>query len=139
MSENKNPNRSITPSKGLNFFQDIILRIKLVLRLMGDSRVPVWLKLMPVGALVYVVWPIDIPGPIDDAAVLGLGLYLFVEMCPPDVVEEHLKALRPNLPGGWDDLTQSMPGNQSSGPATKPPSPPPPEGDVVDGEYHEVK
>jgi hypothetical protein len=33
------------------------------------------------------------PGPIDDAAIIWLATYLFVELCPPDVVQEHLEAL----------------------------------------------
>jgi hypothetical protein len=33
-------------------------------------------------------------GPIDDAAMLGLGCYLFIELCPKDVVEEHIQQLK---------------------------------------------
>jgi len=88
---------SIIPSKG--FFQDLLLRIKLILRLMGDGRVSPFLKLIPIGALVYLVSPLDLAiGPIDDAAVVWLGLYLFQELCPPDVVQEHMIALGGALP-----------------------------------------
>lgn len=90
MSDNRN--RSILPSRS-NFFGDLLARAKLILRLMGDNRVNPLLKLIPVGSLVYLLFPLDVPGPIDDAAILWLGLYLFVEMCPPGVVEEHLRAL----------------------------------------------
>ena len=42
----------------------------------------------------YLVLPDIVPGPIDDAAVIWLATYLFVELCPPDVVQEHLDALK---------------------------------------------
>jgi hypothetical protein len=70
------------------------MRIKLILRLMGDSRVSPFLKLIPIGAVLYVLWPIDIPGPFDDAGVMLLGSTLFVELAPHAVVQEHLAALR---------------------------------------------
>jgi hypothetical protein len=87
------PNRKITLSQNGGFFQDISLRIKLILRLLGDSRVSPLLKVLPIGSLVYLLMPDIAPGPIDDAAVIWLATYLFVELCPPNVVQEHLEAL----------------------------------------------
>lgn len=92
MSEKSN--RKITVSQDGGFIQDLTLRIKLILRLMGDSRVSPFLKLMPIGSLVYLVVPDIAIGPIDDAAVIWLATYLFVELCPPAVVQEHLEALK---------------------------------------------
>ncbi len=88
-------NRKITFPQGDGFLQGLILRIKLILRLMADPRVNPLLKLLPIGALVYWISPIDfLPvNPIDDGLIIWLGTYLFVEMCPPDVVQEHLDAL----------------------------------------------
>jgi hypothetical protein len=91
MSENRQ--RSITPSKGGGVFHDLAVRIKLIMRLMTDPRVSPWLKIIPVGSLLYLLFPDLAPGPLDDAAVIWLGAYLFVELCPPDVVQEHLSAL----------------------------------------------
>ncbi len=91
MSQN-NPN-PITQSKG-GIFQDLALRIKLILRLMADSRVNPLAKLLPIGALVYWIVPDLAPGPIDDALVLWVGTSLFVELCPPDVVQEHMASLK---------------------------------------------
>ena len=74
--------------------RDVVLRSKLILRLMGDRRVSLWLKLIPIGTLIYWLSPVDaiagIPGlsALDDIAVLGVGMYTFIEMCPPDVVRE---------------------------------------------------
>jgi len=92
MSEKSN--RKITVSQDGGFIQDLTLRIKLILRLIGDSRVSPLLKLMPIGSLVYLVVPDIAIGPIDDAAVIWLATYLFVELCPPAVVQEHLEALK---------------------------------------------
>lgn len=95
------------------FFQDLILRAKLILRLMGDRRVNFLLKLLPVGALVYLVSPIDIlPGAVlpvigalDDAAVIWIGANLFVSLCPDDVVQEHMNALRKVVSANWKDAS----------------------------------
>jgi len=81
------------PAQGGNIVTELSQRIKLILRLMRDSRVNPLLKLLPLGSLVYLVFPFDIPTPLDDALVIWLGATLFVELCPPDVVEEHRRAL----------------------------------------------
>jgi hypothetical protein len=100
------------------------MRIKLILKLMGDRRVNPLLKLIPIGALVYLVIP-DFPGPFDDAAVLWLGSYLFVELCPPQVVEEHMAALKRTITAEWHD------------PAPKPEETSRADEDVIDGEFRE--
>jgi hypothetical protein len=69
-------------------------QVKLLLRLLRDSRVSPLLKVLPVGAVLYLISPLDAALPvIDDAVVIGLGMYAFVELCPPDVVAEHRAAL----------------------------------------------
>jgi uncharacterized membrane protein YkvA (DUF1232 family) len=115
--------RKITPpSQGV--MTEILLRGKLILRLLGDKRVNLVLKLLPIGSLVYLISPIDfmpIPIPVDDALILWLGGFLFIELCPPDVVQEHMAALNQVIPGEWKDGSPSAR----------------PEEDVVDGEWHE--
>ena len=70
--------------------------IRLILRLVADGRVNPLLKLLPVASLVYLFSPLDAPIPlIDDALVLWLGNSLFLELCPPDVVDEHRTSLEP--------------------------------------------
>jgi uncharacterized membrane protein YkvA (DUF1232 family) len=110
MSEKKHP--IINQDKG--FFQDVVFRIKLILRLMGDRRVNFFLKLLPVGALIYLVSPIDllpgavIPviGALDDAAVLWIGANLFISLCPDDVVQEHTNILKKVVTATWRDAPQ---------------------------------
>jgi uncharacterized membrane protein YkvA (DUF1232 family) len=97
----KRPSRDIVPARG-GVFKEVVMRIKLILRLMGDRRVSPLVKLIPIGTLAYWLWPIDliagIPGlsALDDIAVLGLGTYMFIELCPPEVVREHTKQLMSN-------------------------------------------
>ena len=64
-----------------------------MMRLIGDARVNPLLKLLPIGSLLYLIIPDLAIGPIDDVAVIWLGSYLFIELCPPPVVAEHTKAL----------------------------------------------
>lgn len=78
---------------GGGFFSDLSQRVRLVIRLIRDERINPLLKLMPIASLIYLFVPDLAPGPIDDAAVIWLGGYLFVELCPPDVVEEHIREL----------------------------------------------
>ncbi|MBN1146099.1 MAG: hypothetical protein JXA78_02505 [Anaerolineales bacterium] len=100
MSEDKD-RRIIDPKSGI--FADLAVRVKLILRLVADPRVSPFLKLLPVGSVLYFLIPDIAPGPIDDVAVIWLGAYLFVEMCPPDVVQEHMAALKQVAPGEWHD------------------------------------
>lgn len=68
--------------------------VRLVLRLIADKRVNFFLKLLPIGTLVYLVSPLDAAIPaVDDAFVIGLGTYVFIELCPQDVVQEHQEQL----------------------------------------------
>jgi hypothetical protein len=84
-------------------FSDLVNRIKLILRLMGDPRVSPLVKIIPIGSLIYLLFPDIAPGPVDDAAIIWFGTYLFVELCPPDVVEEHMAAIRRTIPGQWQE------------------------------------
>jgi uncharacterized membrane protein YkvA (DUF1232 family) len=102
-SMNKKPSQSIIPSQG-GIIQDLTLRAKLFFRLLGDARVSPWAKLIPIGALIYLISPLDlIPGDFltviglaDDAAILWLGYYAFIELCPPEVVREIAKKIVSN-------------------------------------------
>lgn len=86
--------------------QDVITKAKLIYKLMGDRRVSSYLKILPVGSLIYLISPVDfLPFlPFDDIAIVGMGLYLFVELCPQFVVEEHLTNLRLNIPRPFDNI-----------------------------------
>jgi len=93
-------------SAKIGFFQKIWLEVKLVFRLMKDKRVNPFAKLLPLAAFIYWIVPDLVPGPIDDALVMWFGFYLFIELCPPDVVAEHRRALLSVIPGEWHDPTK---------------------------------
>ena len=82
------------PKLTSSFFSTIADEIRLVLRLMADRRVNPFLKVLPIGTVIYFFIPDLILGPIDDALIVGIGTYLFIELCPPHIVEEHREALR---------------------------------------------
>ena len=136
MSENKERKIALPPG---NVFNDILLRIKLILRLMGDSRVSPLLKALPVGTVFYLLFPDLAPGPIDDAAILWLGAYLFVELCPPWVVQEHMEALHLVAAG---ELHQADIGTQPEAPRVvneKPPESRPAEEQVIDADFRDAQ
>lgn len=103
MADKKDRDLMVTPQKGM--IHNIVIQAKLLLRLLGDKRVSFWAKLVPIGALIYLISPVDlmpgvafpIIGALDDAAIVGLGSYVFLELCPPAVVKEHMKALTSNM------------------------------------------
>jgi len=109
MADKKPRDLMVTPQSGM--IHNLVIQTKLILRLIGDRRVSFWAKLIPIGALIYLVSPVDlipggvlpIIGALDDAAVVGLGSYIFLEFCPPAVVQEHMKALNSNMAGSAGD------------------------------------
>jgi uncharacterized membrane protein YkvA (DUF1232 family) len=98
--------KKIPPAKRSKVFEEISLRMKLILRLLMDSRVHPLLKLLPLAPLIYLLVPDLLPGPIDDAIVLWLGSQLFVELCPPEVVREHMNALNSVIEGEWREIDE---------------------------------
>lgn len=82
--------------EALGFFKDLIRQIRLLWRLLNDPRVPSWVKTIPLVALLYLIFPIDlVPDPalglgqLDDLAVILLGLKFFRDLSPRSVVQEH--------------------------------------------------
>jgi uncharacterized membrane protein YkvA (DUF1232 family) len=74
--------------------------LKLFSRLVKDSRVNLVPKLVLLAILGYIVLPMDlvpdfIPGlgQVDDLVVALAGLKLFLRLCPPAVVQEHVKSI----------------------------------------------
>jgi uncharacterized membrane protein YkvA (DUF1232 family) len=98
----KKPNKLLIPPQG-GMLKEFVARLKLIARLMGDRRVNILLKALPLASVAYLFMPADlIPivpviSALDDAAVLWIGSTLFVELCPPAVVQEHMKELSSNV------------------------------------------
>jgi uncharacterized membrane protein YkvA (DUF1232 family) len=91
----------VVASNRVGILGELVRNAQLVWRLLKDPRVPLPIKLIIPGVVgVYVLSPIDfmpdvlpLIGQIDDIAVLFGGVMLFIQMCPPDVVDEHRAAL----------------------------------------------
>lgn len=74
--------------------------LRLILRLMGDSRVSKFWKLLPLLGVAYLLSPVDlIPGflpvigQLDDLGLLLLGINLFARIAPEDVALEYKREL----------------------------------------------
>jgi len=102
MSQDRRPMRVPPDDTGALFawIQDVARQARLAWRLFWDQRVPLWTKLIPPAALAYALFPVDIIpdvalglGQLDDIAVLLIGVKLFIELSPPEVVQEHLLTL----------------------------------------------
>ena len=70
--------------------------LKLVWRLLRDRRVPLFTKIIPVIAFLYLAWPTDIIkdfipilGHLDDLIVVSLLLLLFIAASPGQVVADQ--------------------------------------------------
>ena len=68
------------------------------------------LKIIPLFTVLYFIIPDPIPLPfeLDDWGVLIVGMYLFVQLCPPEIVAENLEAIRKGtIPGSWKEPGES--------------------------------
>jgi uncharacterized membrane protein YkvA (DUF1232 family) len=119
--------RELSPqSRDPNTLRSLYDRAIVSFKLMFDNRVSLLTKLIPVATIAYVLSPVDfIPellvgplGAIDDVGIVLLGLTMFMQASPPDIVQEHLRALR----AGRGDAVAA---------------PQYPEDDVIDGEIME--
>ena len=84
-----------TPNPYLATILDIVHNLRLAWQLFRDKRVPLWTKGVPLAALAYLVWPLDILadpalglGQLDDLAIIMLGIKAFVSLCPPQLVAQ---------------------------------------------------
>jgi len=84
----------------LGFLADLIRHARLAWRLWRDPRISLWLKAIVPASVCYVILPLDfLPdlflglGQLDDLAVIIFGVTLFIELCPSEVVREHMQSL----------------------------------------------
>ena len=81
----------------LRFLLNLPNFVRLYWRLFKDARVSLWPKALLVLSLLYVVSPVDfIPdllpliGEVDDLMIVGFAGWLFIQLCPHEVVREHV-------------------------------------------------
>lgn len=86
--------------RGWRFLRHLPDFVRLYWRLLTDGRVSVWPKALLLLSVLYVLSPLDfipdvIPfiGEVDDLLVLIVACRLFMYLCPPDVVREHVRRI----------------------------------------------
>jgi uncharacterized membrane protein YkvA (DUF1232 family) len=87
-------------TRGLRFLRYLPQFVRLYWRLLWDRRVSIWPKALLLLSALYVVSPIDIIpdvipffGEIDDVVVVIAACRLFIYLCPPAVVQEHVRRI----------------------------------------------
>lgn len=100
MSRNQRPS--------IGFWASLIQRFRLTWRLLWDPRVSGWTKLVPFLVALYIISPVDfLPdwvlglGQLDDLGVLLVGVRLFTELIPEEIVLQHLNAMGINVGQWW--------------------------------------
>lgn len=85
------------------FWREMWHQVRLVWYLIRDPEVPLYLKLLPLVAVIYVLIPIDlipdlIPGlgQLDDLTALIVGGKVFIELAPQHVIARYIDSLRQN-------------------------------------------
>jgi len=66
-----------------------VKQLQLIIRLLKDKRVHPLFKVLPFLSLIYLIYPDFVPGPFDDAVVIGLFMQFFMSLVPDDLVDEH--------------------------------------------------
>lgn len=83
------------------FWREVWRQARLAWYLIRSPEVPLYLKLLPALAVVYVLLPTDfIPdvfpliGQLDDVTALLVGAKVFIELAPQEVVAQYMRAAR---------------------------------------------
>lgn len=73
------------------FLQDL----RLAWRLLGERRMPLWTKVVPVLVVLYLLWPVDLLadpflglGQLDDLALVLVAVELFIALAPTSLRDE---------------------------------------------------
>lgn len=70
-------------------------QLQLVWQLIRDPETPTYLKLLPIGAVIYWIFPLEGLGipvlatPLDDIAILYAAVRGFINMAPPHLVARY--------------------------------------------------
>jgi uncharacterized membrane protein YkvA (DUF1232 family) len=104
------------PGRTASWLAETLKQGRLILRLLGDRRVPIWPKLIIPATIAYILWPIDLLmdpmlglGQLDDVAVFLIGFKLFVELCPTDIVRQHLEQMSSVVEGTYRVVRENGP------------------------------
>ena len=67
----------------------MVRQLQLIIRLLKDKRIHPLIKVLPFLSLIYLIYPDFVPGPFDDAVVIGLFMQFFMSLVPDELVDEH--------------------------------------------------
>lgn len=100
-------------------YGNIWQQLQLAWRLWRDRETPFFLKLLPLGAVLYWLFPLEGLGlpilatPIDDVAVLYVALTAFINLAPPALVARHRATLQPTVvEGEWAPADDPIPAHK---------------------------
>lgn len=86
--------------RGVRFLRHLPHFVRLYWRLLWDRRVSLWPKALLLLSALYVLSPVDIIpdvlpfiGEVDDLVVVIVVCRLFIYLCPPEVVQEHVRRI----------------------------------------------
>ena len=89
--------QSVDAKTGLGAVTGLASHARLIWRLLRDRRVPPWIKAIVPATIIYLLAPIDLLpdailglGQLDDLTILLLGAKFFMDLCPADIVQQHL-------------------------------------------------
>ena len=95
------------------FLFRLISSIRLVWKLLTDSRVPFWIRIALPLALIYVISPIDIlpdfipiMGRVDDMIAIVAGIMILLKLAPKKVVNQHKKDNQTIIDGEYREEDQ---------------------------------
>jgi uncharacterized membrane protein YkvA (DUF1232 family) len=78
----------------------LFVQLRLALRLIREPGVPLLTRVIPLLAVLYLVFPLDfvpdilpVLGQLDDLGIIALALELFLRLCPPRAKAFHEGAL----------------------------------------------
>ena len=125
----------IAATRDEGFWREMWHQVRLVLHLFRDPNVPVYLKLLPLAAVIYVLIPTDfipdifpVVGQLDDLTALIVGGKVFIELAPQKVVAQYLQSMkRPS-----EELSQEEQSNDQAADSGNQ------SGQIIEGEYEEV-
>ncbi len=87
--------------KDTGFVAELWQQIRLVYYLIKDREVPIYLKVLPLLAVAYTLFPLDIItdfipglGQLDDLMILTIGAKIFIEMVPAEIVARYTDMMR---------------------------------------------
>jgi uncharacterized membrane protein YkvA (DUF1232 family) len=87
--------------KDTGFVAELWQQVRLVFYLIKDRDVPLYLKLLPLLAVAYTLFPLDIItdfipglGQLDDLMILTIGAKIFIEMVPAEIVARYTELMR---------------------------------------------